>query len=130
MNNEKRISAESTNNRPIDDDKVVVVRSSTAGGGVDEGKIAALQVQVAHIEQSSDQSNITINDADADANDTKSMRIILPVFIENEQRYAQMEHRRRKIQSSPAKAMRRFSQNFEKQQQQQKSLPPPKVSGN
>lgn len=46
---------------------------------------------------------------DASEKDTNSMRIILPVFIENEQKYAQME-RRRKIQSSPAKTMRRFSE--------------------
>lgn len=42
--------------------------------------------------------------------DTKSMRIILPVFLENEQKYAQVE-RKRKIHSSPAKSMRRFSQD-------------------
>lgn len=47
---------------------------------------------------------------DTSEKDTNSMRIILPVFIENEQKYAQME-RRRKIQSSPAKSMRRFSQD-------------------
>lgn len=43
-------------------------------------------------------------------NEVKSMRLILPAFIENEQRYAQVEHKR-KIQSSPAKSMRRFSQD-------------------
>lgn len=43
-------------------------------------------------------------------NETHSMRVILPVFIENEQKYAQVEYQRqRKIQSSPAKAMRRCS---------------------
>lgn len=44
-------------------------------------------------------------------NDTaNSMRIILPVFLENEQKHAQVE-RKRKIHSSPAKSMRRFSQD-------------------
>lgn len=45
-----------------------------------------------------------------DNNEIHSMRVILPVFIENEQKYAQVE-RKRKIQSSPAKAMRSFSQD-------------------
>lgn len=56
------------------------------------------------------------NESDGSANDANSMRIILPVFIENEQKYAQME-RRRKIQSSPAKSMRRFSQESSKTDQ-------------
>lgn len=133
MNNEKRKSAE-IRNRTTDDDKAAVARSSTATGRADTGKIETLQIQVAHIEQSSDQSTTTINDADADANDTNSMRIILPVFIENEQKYAQMGQRQRKIQSSPGKSMRRFSQDslaleqqqqYKQQQQQQQSLQPP-----
>lgn len=133
MNNEKRKSAE-FRNRTTDDDKAAVARSSTAIGRADAGNIETLQIQVAHIEQSSDQSTTTINDADADANDTSSMRIILPVFIENEQKYAQMGQRQRKIQSSPGKSMRRFSQDSmaleqqqhkqEQQQQQQQSLQP------
>lgn len=128
MNNEKRKSAE-TNNRTIDNDKVVVVRSSTAGvgGSAVKSKIETLQSQVAQIEQSSDQSNTTINDADADANDTNSMRIILPVFIENEQKYAQMEQHRRQIQSSPGKSMRRFSQDSKALEQLQPPPLPPKV---
>lgn len=51
------------------------------------------------------------------SNDHETMRIILPVFLENEQKYAQVE-RKRKIYSSPAKSMRRFSQDsasFERQ---------------
>lgn len=64
-----------------------------------------------------DQTNkSTMPESDASANDANSMRIILPVFIENEQKYAQME-RRRKIQSSPAKSMRRFSQDSSKTDQ-------------
>lgn len=43
-------------------------------------------------------------------NETNSMRVILPVFIENEQKYAQHD-RKRKIQSSPAKSMQRFNQD-------------------
>lgn len=53
------------------------------------------------------------NGDDVTTNDANSMRIILPVFIENEQKYAQIE-RRRKIQSSPAKTMRRSSQDSSK----------------
>lgn len=132
MNNEMRRSAEARN-PTTDDDKVVVVRSSTASGRTDKGKIETLQIQVAHIEQSSDQSTTTINDADAGTNDTNSMRIILPVFIENEQKYAQMGQRQRKIQSSPGKSMRRFSQDStaleqqrqQQQQQQQQTLQSP-----
>lgn len=131
MNNEKRKSAEINNRIIIGDDKVVVARSSTAGGGSggdDKGKIELLQIQVANIEQSSDHSNTTINDADADSSDTQSMRIILPVFIENEQKYAQMDQHRRKIHSSPAKTTRRFSQDSTalEQQQQKSSHPPPR----
>lgn len=74
-----------------------------------------------HID-SIDQSTKTPEN-DTSANDTNSMRIILPVFIENEQKYAQME-RRRKIQSSPAKTMRRFSQDSSKLER------PPNVSKN
>lgn len=130
MNYEKRKSAE-INSRKIDDDTVVVERSSTAGGtsggggGVGGGgpdKIELLQVQVANIDQSSDQSNTTINDVDVDSSDTQSMRIILPVFIENEQKYAQLDQRRRKTHSSPAKTVRRFSQEaapHESQKRQQ-----------
>lgn len=66
----------------------------------------------------SDVSKITIDSGKSDNlldnepnnNGTNSMRVILPVFIENEQKYAQLE-RIRKIQSSPAKSMRRFSQD-------------------
>lgn len=43
-------------------------------------------------------------------NETNSMRVILPVFIENEQKYAQHD-RKRKIQSSPAKSMHRIHQD-------------------
>lgn len=122
MNN-KRQKNVGSNNRAKDDRNVV--RSSSDNGSAGKGKIETLQIQVAQIEQLSDQSNTTINDADANANDTNSMRIILPVFIENEQKYAQMEHRRRKIQSSPAKAMRRFSQDLSALEQQK---PASKVS--
>lgn len=137
MNNKKRKSADITTRiAALDDDKVV--RSSTAGSGdagAGKGTIELLQVQVANIEHSSDHSNTTINEADAaDTSDTHSMRVILPVFIENEQKYAQMEQRRRKIHSSPAKTLRRFSQEssaLEQQQRQQQhqppKLPPPKL---
>lgn len=125
MNNDKRKSAEIRNRTTNDVDKVVVVRSSTASGRAEKGKIETLQIQVANIEQSSDQSTTTINDAEADANDTNSMRIILPVFIENEQKYAQMGQRQCKIQSSPGKSMRRFSQDSTALEQQQQQLPPP-----
>lgn len=133
MNNEKLKSAE-CRNRTTGDDKLVVVRSSTASGRVDKSKIDTLQIQVAHNEQSSDHSTTTINDADVDTNDTNSMRIILPVFIENEQKYAQMGQRQRKIQSSPGKSMRRFSQESttleqqhqnQQQQEKQQQLPQP-----
>lgn len=43
-------------------------------------------------------------------NETNAMRVILPVFIENEQKYAQHD-RKRQIQSSPAKSMHRFYQD-------------------
>lgn len=64
--------------------------------------------------------NNTINDATqskelhengtSENDTTNSMRIILPVFLENEQKHAQVE-RKRQIQSSPAKSVRRFSQD-------------------
>lgn len=38
------------------------------------------------------------------------MRLLLPVFIQNERKHSQPE-RQRKIQSSPVKSMRRFSQD-------------------
>lgn len=53
-----------------------------------------------------------IHDNEPIDNETNSMRVILPVFIENEQKYAESQvERKRKIQSSPAKSQRRFSQD-------------------
>lgn len=46
-----------------------------------------------------------------DVTETNSMRFILPAFLQNEQKYSEME-RARKIQSSPLNArQRRFSQD-------------------
>lgn len=42
-------------------------------------------------------------------NDVQNMRFILPAFIQNERKYSQSD--RRKIQSSPIKSKRRFSQD-------------------
>lgn len=55
--------------------------------------------------------------SDPSDNDTSAMRNILPVFIENEQKYAQVE-RKRKIQSSPAKSLRQYSQDSSSLEQQ------------
>lgn len=61
--------------------------------------------------ENSDKSKKTHeHEHDQSENEINRMRVILPTFIENEQRYAQTE-RRRKIQSSPAKSVRRYSQN-------------------
>lgn len=42
--------------------------------------------------------------------EVNNMRMILPVFIQNERKHSQPE-RQRQIQSSPVKSMRRFSQD-------------------
>lgn len=42
-------------------------------------------------------------------NEVNNMRLILPAFIQNERKYSQTE--RRKIQSSPIKSKRRYSQD-------------------
>lgn len=52
----------------------------------------------------------TMTETIADDDETQNMRLILPVFIQNERKYSQPE-RQRKIQSSPVKSMRRFSQD-------------------
>lgn len=52
--------------------------------------------------------------SDFSDNETNSMRIILPVFIENEQKYAQHD-RKRKIQSSPVKRSSQDSSSLEHQ---------------
>lgn len=54
-------------------------------------------------------TNSTMNGVPIDG-ETQNMRLILPVFIQNERKYSQPE-RQRKIQSSPVKSMRRFSQD-------------------
>lgn len=54
-------------------------------------------------------TNSTMNEAPTDG-DAQNMRLILPVFIQNERKYSQPE-RQRKIQSSPVKSIRRFSQD-------------------
>lgn len=45
----------------------------------------------------------------ASENEVNNMRTILPAFIHNERKYSQTE--RRKIQSSPIKSKRRYSQD-------------------
>lgn len=54
--------------------------------------------------------NSTMNGATASDGESQNMRLILPVFIQNERKHSQPE-RQRKIQSSPVKSMRRFSQD-------------------
>lgn len=96
MSGQKRKSAR---DRPPTEDKITVRNSAT--------KLIAF----AKHSLKRDQIHKTADDDHVpNTSDESAMRIILPVFIENEQRYAQME-RVRKVQSSPAKAMRRFSQN-------------------
>lgn len=62
-------------------------------------------------ENSTENKNQTDKEFDSPSieNDTDKMRILLPMFIKNEQVYSQTE-RARQIQSSPAKSDRRFSQ--------------------
>lgn len=62
-------------------------------------------------ENSTENQNQTDKQFDSPSvkNDTDKMRVLLPMFIKNEQVYSQTE-RARKIQSSPAKSVRRFSQ--------------------
>lgn len=55
-------------------------------------------------------TNALTNGESANDGDAQNMRLILPVFIQNERKYSQPE-RQRKIQSSPVKSMRRFSQD-------------------
>lgn len=49
-------------------------------------------------------------DSASSGKEADSLRVILPAFIENEQKHSQLE-RVRNIQSSPVKMMRRFSQD-------------------
>lgn len=52
------------------------------------------------------------NDNPTDFTETNSMRELLPAFIQNEQKYSEMEIRIRNIQSSPLQSVkRRFSQD-------------------
>lgn len=51
------------------------------------------------------------DDNSIDVTETNAMRVLLPAFIQNEQKYSEMD-RIRKIQSSPMKStQRRFSQD-------------------
>lgn len=64
-------------------------------------------------------SDTSILGNDLSDNASNAIRTMLPTFIENEQKYAQVE-RKRKIHSSPAKSLRRFSQDSSSLEQQLK----------
>lgn len=70
----------------------------------------AVNVFANNVENRDKSRKMQEHEHDQSENEINRMRLILPTFIANEQKYAQTE-RRRNIQSSPAKSLRRYSQN-------------------
>lgn len=79
---------------------ITVVEAAVGASNAANNSASTLPVPAKNVTNKS-----TMNDSE-----TQNMRLILPVFIQNERKYSQPE-RQRKIQSSPVKSMRRFSQD-------------------
>lgn len=81
---------------------ITVVEAATAAASI-ASNAPAIQT-AANVSTSSIMTSLPSN------GDAQNMRLILPVFIQNERKCSQ-PGRQRKIQSSPVKSMRRFSQD-------------------